>query len=81
MKKILLIISAVLLSSCACVYSQVPPQTIYVDENCQGLIPDYVPMFTYSDNCKVDTVWQVPAPGYVLSSFENSVNVQIIAVD
>ena len=81
MKKLLFLFSIVLFTSCGCMYSQVPPQTIFVDENCQGIVPNYIPMFTYSDNCRVDTVFQVPDPGYVLSSFENSVNVQIIVVD
>ena len=45
MKKLLFLLSVIALSSCACIYSQVPD------------------------------------PGYILSSFENSVNVQIIVVD
>lgn len=80
--KHLLILLAFALSGCTCVMSQsVPPQIIYVDANCQGVIPDYTGMFTYTDNCRIDTVFQYPEAGYILTSEENSVNMQIIAVD
>lgn len=82
MKKLFILFTlALILSSCACVIGQVPPQTIYINANCQGVVPDYLPMFTFSDNCQVDTIFQDPAPGYILTSEANSVNVQIIVTD
>jgi hypothetical protein len=77
----LLILFVLLFSGCACVIGQVPPQTIYINANCQGVVPDYLPLFTFSDNCQVDTAFQDPAPGYILTAAANSVNVQIIVTD
>ena len=83
MKKVLILsVLAFLLSSCACVIGQVPPpQDIYIDENCQAIVPDYTYLFTYTDNCKIDTVFQYPEAGYILTAEENSIWLQIIAVD
>ena len=55
-----------LFCSCACLLSQVPPQTIYVDENCEGVIPDYTLIVIASDNCSPVVLTQEPEPGFVL---------------
>jgi hypothetical protein len=67
MKKIVFLFLSVFLSSCACVLSQVPPQTIYVDASCQGRIPDYTKIITANDNCGIVTLTQVPAAGFLLT--------------
>jgi hypothetical protein len=82
MKKLVILSTILLLmSGCVCTFSQVPPQTIYINANCQGVVPDFRPIFTYSDNCKIDTIIQDPAPGYILTAEANSVNMQIIVLD
>lgn len=63
MKKLLFLLVVVLLSSCTCMISQIPPQYIYVDESCGAALPDYLPMIIVTDNCQVDTVWQSPTRG------------------
>lgn len=61
--KTILFALAFLLSSCTCLFTQVPPQYLYVDNTCGAALPDYLPKFTYSDNCEIDTVWQSPTRG------------------
>lgn len=65
MKKIIVLFSVVLLiSSCKCVMSQsIPPQYLYVDQTCGAALPDYLPLFRFTDNCGIDTVWQSPTRG------------------
>lgn len=81
MKKLLFIL-AIALTGCTCVMSQtIPPQEIPINAGCQGIVPDFRALFTYTDNCGIDTVMQEPAPGYILTAEENSINIQIIALD
>jgi len=80
MKKLLLLL-AVILSGCTCVLSQIPPQYIYADVNCSGVLPNYIPSVTVSDNCGAVTVTQIPAAGYVLNSTNQTTNVIIRAKD
>jgi len=64
MKKLFILFAAVLLmSSCVCTFSQIPPQYLYVGEGCGAALPDYLPKFTFTDNCEIDTVWQSPTRG------------------
>ena len=82
MKKALILFSVMLLaSSCTCLLSQIPPQYIIVDENCQALLPDYIPQVTVTDNCAIASVVQTPEPGYVLDAANQSVEVKIRATD
>lgn len=63
-KLIILFTLALLMSGCTCLMSQsIPPQFLYVDETCGAALPDYLPMFTFTDNCAIDTVWQSPTRG------------------
>jgi hypothetical protein len=52
---------------CTCMLSQVPPQTIYTDASCQGVLPDYTKIVTAVDNCGTVTLTQAPAAGFVLT--------------
>ena len=62
-KTIIFSILALLLSSCVCTFSQVPPQFLYVDQTCGAALPDYLPKLTFSDNCGIKSVEQTPSPG------------------
>ena len=65
MRKIILsLMILVAVSGCKCIMSQsIPPQYLYVDEMCGATLPDYLPMFLFTDNCGIDTVWQSPTRG------------------
>ena len=81
MKKLLLILS-VILSSCSCLLSQIPPQTIYVDQNCEALLPDYTIQTVAIDNCPEGMVInQTPIPGTLMSVSNPALDVSIKAVD
>lgn len=81
MKKLLFLLSIVLLSSCTCLLSQIPPQYIYINENCQAILPDYLTKVTATDNCVLASLIQIPEAGTILST-NNIVNdVQIRATD
>jgi len=81
MKKLLILLALVLtLGGCTCIMSQsIPPQFIYVDETCGAAMPDYLPKFTFSDNCEIDTVWQSPTRGTWLTV--PTTNAMIRAID
>lgn len=85
MKKLLIFIGIVALCSCTCqvAISQVPPQNIFVDANCQAVLPDYTTdeYIVVTDNCGIKSVVQTPAPGYVLSAVDQTVTVVIRATD
>lgn len=83
MKKLMFILSVMFIASgCGCVLSQgIPPQYVMVNANCQAPLPDYVPQVTVTDNCSVASVVQTPAPGYMLSAVNQSVEVTIRATD
>ena len=68
-------------SSCTCMLSQIPPQTIYVNANCQGVLPNYLTRVSATDNCGLKDVTQTPAAGYLLTSTNQSVKVTIRATD
>jgi hypothetical protein len=81
MKK-LLFIFAILLSGCSCILGQIPPQYIYSDSSgCTAILPDYRPMLPVRDNCKLASVIQIPAAGYVITADTMIVNVIIRATD
>jgi hypothetical protein len=80
MKKLSILFALVLLlSSCVCTIGQVPPpQFINVDQTCGAAVPNYIPMFTYSDNCGIDTVEQTPTAGTWLTLKDNPVTTILI---
>lgn len=60
---------------------QIPPQYVYVDSNCQAVIPDYRPLVKASDNCGTVNLIQTPEAGYILGFTGLSREVVIRAVD
>jgi hypothetical protein len=68
------------LVGCTCI-GQLPPQVIYVNENCQVLLPDYTKKVRVTDNCRIDTIFQIPGVGYILDAVNQRVNVTITARD
>ncbi len=81
MKKLLILLVSVAFTSCKCVLSQVPPQVIYADADCQAQLPNYLEQVVASDNCELFAVTQTPEPGYVLDAQNQVVNVTIRAQD
>lgn len=82
MKKLLALLIPLLFTSCMCVFSQIPPQTIYADQNCQGAIPDFSTRVVASDNCVgTITIQQYPAAGSLLTASNPAVTVTITAKD
>lgn len=77
MKKIIILLSIILtLGGCACLYSQVPPQSLFIDETCGAAVPDYRPLLHFSDNCGIDTIEQSPTPGTWLTTRFNTVMIR-----
>ena len=80
MKKLLLLL-LIVLSGCKCLMSQLPPQFVYVGEDCTALLPNYVEQVTVTDNCGLKSIVQTPAVGYALTATNQSVEVTIRATD
>ena len=72
---IALIFSSLITSCCL---SQIPTQYAYIDDQCQAILPDYLPMVIVGDNCDVATVTQIPMSGIVISG---TTQVEIAAID
>lgn len=82
MKKVLFLLSVIVLSSCSCLLSQIPPQTIYAGSNCEAPIPDFTTQVVASDNCPEGLViTQTPAAGTMLSVSLPAVDVVLKARD
>lgn len=81
MKKIFLLSIIVLLSSCSCLLSQIPPQYLYCDEDCQVPLPDYRTLVKATDNCGIVTITQSPAAGFIMGFPGASIEVRIRAED
>lgn len=81
MKKIFIILVAAMLTSCGCLLSQVPPQVIYVDQNCQGRLPDYTKVVTASDNCGTVVLTQTPAANTLLDVATPAMVVTVTGTD
>lgn len=80
MKKVIILLTIVLSGCSTCIMSQsIPSQFIYVDETCGAAMPDYLPYFTFTDNCGIDTVWQSPTRGTWLTV--PTTNCMIRAID
>ena len=78
MKKLLvLFVLGFLLYGCGCM-AQIPPQYIYVDSACVGVIPDYSNLIVVTDNCEVAYITQTPAPGTTIAI---TTQIQMEAVD
>jgi len=81
MKKLLGLALSIALVSCTCL-SQIPPQVLYVDNNCEAFLPDYTTQVVVTDNCPEGIVInQTPKAGTALTVSNPSVDVEIIAID
>ena len=78
MKKMILILFAAIMTSCTCVMSQIPSQSLYVNDECGAALPDYRLRMTFTDNCQIDTVEQTPTPGSWLTQRYNTVLIRAI---
>jgi hypothetical protein len=74
MKKLIILLSIIVLSSCSCLIGQIPPVSLFVDESCGAAMPDLRPMLRWQDNCGIDTVEQTPTPGSWLTEKYNTVH-------
>lgn len=82
MKKFFVLLSVVLLlSSCSCLLSQIPPQYIYVGVDCEAALPDYTTKVIATDNCLVKSLTQTPIVGTILNATNPTVTVVIRATD
>ena len=81
MKKILFLLSTILLSSCTCMLSQIPAQYSDVGENCEAVLPDYLTKVTATDNCSLASLIQIPQAGTILTASMTVTDVEIRATD
>ncbi len=80
MKKLFLFLFAsMLLCSCSCLLSQIPPKYVYADENCTAVLKDYRDSVTVHGGCTGFVRTQTPAPGYLLTKTNRVVDVVIQA--
>ena len=80
MKKIIGFLIVAALAACTCL-SQIPDQLVYVDQNCEAVMPDYTSEVIVIDNCDNASVIQVPVAGVVLTSAMPTTQVVITAND
>ena len=82
MKKLILFLAGAVLWGCTCL-SQIPDQLLYVDQNCEAVLPDYTtPEFVnVADNCALDPPVQLPPPGTILDSGQPLTPVTISVTD
>ena len=80
MKRLLGFLIVAALAACTCL-SQIPDQLVYVDQNCEAILPDYTPEVVVYDNCGTEAPAQDPAPGTVLTSATSTTLVTITATD
>jgi hypothetical protein len=82
MKKIIVFLGVVLLSSCGCLLPQVVPQKVYATStSCSAPIPNYLPLFTANDNCEIASVVQTPVAGTMLTPTNKVATVTVKATD
>ena len=82
MKKIIPLLIVLLLStSCGCLLSQLPPQYLYCDDDCQVPLPDYRDKVPATDNCGIVNKTQTPGAGFIMGFPGASITVTIRAED
>lgn len=69
------------LTGCACVLSQIPPQTIYAGSGCSATLPDYRSQVIATDNCEISEFTQTPIPGTLLYPGNMVIDVTLKAID
>jgi len=77
MKKFLQFLAFGILYGCTCL-GQLPTQYVYVDENCNAVLPDYSQLVMVQDNCNNPSLYQAPEPGTIITE---TTNVEMKAVD
>jgi len=82
-KLFILTIVMLLASSCTCLIAQIPPQYLFVNQNCEAVLPDYTTdeYVKLEDNCSIKSITQTPAIGTVLTIANPEVIVTIRATD
>ena len=80
MKKTILLIGFFILIGCTCL-PQIPTQTVYADENCEAVLPNYLQYFDIKDNCRGAVLTQDPLPGFKLTADNPYKQVTILATD
>lgn len=81
MKKLFFFLfGSMLLCSCNCVLSQIPPQYIYAGGGCTASLPDYRTQVIVSGGCQGYTLEQTPIGGTVLNFINKSVDVTVKAI-
>lgn len=80
MKKIILFLGIATLLGCSC-WPQIPPQYIQADENCEGVLPNYLEFVTVEDNCQGVIPTQDPLPGTILDAANPWLTVTLEAKD
>jgi len=80
MKK--LIIFLVIAGCCACsCWPQISTQYIQADQNCEGILPNYLQWVTVKDNCQGVIPTQDPLPGTILDAANPWLTVTLEAKD
>jgi hypothetical protein len=76
MKKLFFFLFAsMLLCSCKCVLSQIPPKYIYAGIDCTAPLPNYADSVTVKGGCSGVTLTQTPAAGTILTVVNKPENV------
>jgi hypothetical protein len=73
MKKLILFLFTALLIGT--VTAQIPRQFVYVNENCEAILPSYLNIFLFDDNCGIAEIKQLPPEGTVVTG-ETTVQIQ-----
>ena len=69
MKRLIFLLSIVLLVGCNCLAQNVPDQLLLANENCEAVVPDYTDDVNVVDNCSPTTVvTQTPLAGTSISA-------------
>ena len=80
MRKLFGFLVVAVLGACTCL-SQIPDQFVYIDQNCEAVMPNYIPDVIVVDNCDNAIVTQQPIAESILSSGEPVMQVVIRAKD
>lgn len=83
MKKLLFLLTAILLAGCSpklsCLLAQFPPQIVYAGAGCTAPLPNYVPRATVVGGCTGFLVTQTPVPGTMLTATNKTITVVLKA--
>jgi hypothetical protein len=83
MKKLIFLLTAILLAGCSpklsCLLAQFPPQIVYANAGCTAPLPNYVPRATVVGGCTGFLVTQTPVPGTMLTATNKVVTVLLKA--